>query len=151
MELSTDSAIVKKAILKVKNLAFEDGVNEDNWTPKIHSTSVWLLIKDEGSMVGLCNIRIVQATMIEIHPYAMPDKCRKWKGIVKSILSWIYDNKKINKVIALIGVNHKTTYKAALKIGFKKEGLIKESYLKDGKLHDQHLIGLTRREIGEII
>lgn len=151
VSISNDKDEIKEIVLKVSHLAFEDGVNTDNWTPEISQGVLWLIIKEQLKSIAVCKIRIVQASMIEIHPYAIAEKCKKWKSIVLSILKWIYSNEKINKVIGLIGVNHELTYRLALKIGFKNEGLIKKSYLKNGELLDQHLIGLTRIEIGEII
>lgn len=137
--------------MKVKRLAFEDGTDFNKWQPRIGENYLWLLVKQGGEIIAVCKMGIIQASMVDMHPYAMPGKCNKWKSIVKCILRWVYANKKINKVISFIGTNHITTYNLALKIGFNNEGLIKKSYLKDGKLHDQFIVGLTRNEIGAII
>jgi RimJ/RimL family protein N-acetyltransferase len=150
-EVLSNPKEIKSLVLKVSQLAFEDGVNADNWTPKAFGNNCWLAIKEEGEIFGLAAFRAIQAHTVEIHMYAMPNKCNKWKSIVKSVLEWLYSKENINKVIALVGVNHKTTYKLLKKIGFTQEGLIKESYLKDGKFHDQYVMGLTRKDIGRLI
>lgn len=135
----------------VKDLAFEDGIDIEKWQPRVDLSCVWVVVLDRGEPIAICKMGIIQATMVDFHPYALPDKCRKWKSIVKCLLTWIYSNQRINKVISFIGTNHITTYKLALKLGFKNEGLIKKSYLKNGNLHDQHVVGLTREEIGRLI
>ncbi len=134
-----------------KDLAFEDGVDIESWMPVVGFGSAWLAVKDNGMIVGVCKIRVMQASSLEFHPYISAKKCLQWQSIVKCMFRWFYENKKINKIISFIGVNHKTTYRAALRIGFKEEGLIEKSYLKNGKLLDQHIVGLTRERIGEII
>ncbi|MGB0945011.1 MAG: hypothetical protein ACPGUE_21595 [Marinomonas sp.] len=149
-EVSKDERLIRKQLKKVAKIALEDGFNLNKWKLIDDKNIVWLTVKDETGIVAICKIRVLQASMIDIHPYALPNQCNKWKTIVKCLLRWVYSNKKINKVIAFIGINHKTTYILALKIGFNDEGLIKQSYLKDGKLHDQHVVGLTRKEIGDL-
>lgn len=138
-------------MLTVENIAVEDGISMKDWTPTITGKIVWLIVTDNDRVVGICKIGMIQLSMFDFHPYAIGKVCNKWQSIVKCFLKWIYENGKINKVIALIGVNHKTTYRMALKSGFKKEGLITKSYIKDGAVHDQYLMGLTRDEIGELI
>jgi len=137
--------------MQTKDLAFEDGVDLDKWRPIIGGSTVWLLVKDKGEVMAICKLGVIQVSMIDFHPYVMPGKCRRWKSIVKCLLIWIYSNKRINKVISFIGTNHTTTYNLALKTGFNDEGLIKKSYLKNGELHDQHIVGLTREQIGDLI
>ena len=151
VSMSDNKEEIKNILLKVSHLAFEDGTNIDEWQPEINSNTVWAMVSEDDQNIAICKIRIVQNSMIEIHPYAIKEKAKKWKSIVMALLSWIYKNERINKVIALIGVNHDLTYRLSLKIGFKSEGLIKNSYLKNGQLLDQHLIGITRQEIGELI
>jgi len=149
--ITRDTELIKSMMMDVGHLAFEDGANKVDWNPEMGMGNGWLLIECKATPVALCKIRIVQARTIEIHPYAMPGHSSKWRNIVECILKWIYDSEKVEKVIAFVGVCHRLTYKLALKIGFQDEGLSRKSYFKNGEMLDQHLIGITRQEIGEIL
>lgn len=111
----------------------------------------FLVLEDEKGEAGFCLIKPWGAYAVEIHPYALPKRCKKWKSIIKYTLKWIYDTKKIQKVLAFVGTSHSFTYKQALRLGFDDEGLIKKSYFKNGRLEDQHVIGISRDKIKEVI
>ena len=55
---------------------------------------------------------------------------------------------KIAKINVTIPENQVKVINFAKKVGFKKEGLNRDSYLKDGKLYGQQNLGITRKEIG---
>ena len=54
------------------------------------------------------------------------------------------------KVIVFIPIINKNVKMFALRIGFKEEGLNRQSYIKNGDIIDQWLMGMTQKEIKEI-
>lgn len=51
-----------------------------------------------------------------------------------------------HKLSVVIPVQHKDTYHFTKKFGFKDEGVNRKSFMRDGVLHDQYMLGITRKE-----
>lgn len=55
--------------------------------------------------------------------------------------------KELIKINAKIPVIYKDVYWFAKKCGMQDEGIDRKSYQKHGKIHDRHILGITREEI----
>jgi RimJ/RimL family protein N-acetyltransferase len=73
--------------------------------------------------------------------------------MIKAFLEWFLTNSKedANKVNVKIPTFNKVGKNMALKIGFKEEGIDRQSYQRDGKFYDQYLLGITKNEIKEVL
>jgi RimJ/RimL family protein N-acetyltransferase len=99
------------------------------------------------------NCVAVNGVTVLIHPHVLPEVRSKYaRESCLAALKWIYDNApKYVKITALIPVIHKNVKLFAKRIGFKEEGINRKSYLKDGKVIDQWLLGITRSELGDVL
>jgi len=62
----------------------------------------------------------------------------------KQAITWGFQNTQYMKIIGMIPEYNKLAINLAKRIGFEQEGIIKKSFLKNHKLHDQVLLGLTK-------
>ena len=69
------------------------------------------------------------------------DKAMEFGSLAKK---WVWDNTEAQKIEVTIPVIYQDVLKFIQKQGFKLEGLSKNSYLKNDKLHDQVYLGLER-------
>ncbi len=128
----------------------EDGQEPDNFQPDfIHHC--WLKIVSSGVVIALWQFKPVNKITLDVHPYVLPafrGKVGKAAGIEH--LKWIYDHgPQYQKLVASIPVIYKHVKIYANMLGYKDEGLNRCSYLKNDKVHDQWILGITRNEISE--
>ena len=87
--------------------------------------------------------------MYEIHtaPFDLEYK-GKVAIIGKMALEWGFKNMpRLQKLISYVPKHNRLASILARKVGMKLEGIIKESFLFDGKMEDQELYGITRGEV----
>ena len=105
----------------------------------------WIGVVDDDHLQGLFLLVSQNSISIEIHTCLLPT-LRGNKAIEagKLILDLIF--KKYEKVISWVPENNRKAKLMALRLGFEIEGINRASFLKNGKLHDQFLVGLTKGE-----
>lgn len=148
-ELTRDMGLIKNLIYQVWDLFAEDDIKE--FEPYAGYGVGWLIVTEDGDIIGFCKLVIRQVKTVEIHPYCMPDHRARCRELGKSILEWCYNNHTIEKVVGYIGVCHRSLYNTAKKIGFRDEGVNRKAYWKNGEMLDQWCVGITRKEIEAIL
>ena len=103
---------------------------------------VYLLSEDGDGLVMVIPRNSVEA---EVHIAVLPEARHRAFYYGKKALDWIFEQN-VHKVTAMIPQTNQQVYKYCLKLGFQQEGVNRMSFLKDGKLQDQWLIGLTKEE-----
>lgn len=131
---------------EIWDLASSDGVEKDEFIPRIDPFSMWLIAKTDR-ICGIILIEIENTASIKIHPYAK-DK-GKWFYMMKSFIQWFMDNSSdtVRKINAKFPVYAENARRLLIKIGFKDEGIDRASFLKHGELFDQYILGITKDEI----
>lgn len=114
----------------------------------------WLLMSTEkGEIVGLYNIHGVTAVTAEIHAQVLPEYRKQYSrecGV--EVLRWLYEFcPGYLKYIANIPTIYDNVKNYTLTFGFMVEGVNRMSYLKNGILCDQWMLGITREEIGAFL
>lgn len=125
----------------------EDGQTPAEYVPDVQ-TACWLTVYDDSKLVGLYILRRVNAITAEIHPMVLP-KYRKQYSIAasKAVIGWFWEKAPwCRKIIGWVPTLYPNVRKHGEAIGFQIEGTNVQSYLKDGEVHDQWLLGLTRGE-----
>jgi len=69
------------------------------------------------------------------------------KAARKAAIQFFNDNPTIQKLIGFTPVNLRQAIAFSRMVGFKKEGILTKSFLKDGELHDQYISGLSKEEV----
>jgi len=125
----------------------EDGMTQDEYVPDVHTTC-WLSVYNDNKFVGMCIVRRINAITAEVHPMILP-KYRKEYSIAagKAFIEWIWENVTwCKKLIGWIPTLYPNVKKYGEALGFELEGTNVQSYLKDGEVYDQWLVGLMRGE-----
>lgn len=148
-----DMRLVKEIMVKkeIWERIKEDGLNKEDYEPD--ENDGWLIFKVENKIAGICQMEVENSVTVNIHP-ALLKEYRPFYGrlAVKLFLKWMSacSFRKIQKVIATIPTCYPIVKNCALRLGFKVEGINRKSILKDGKLHDQWNLGMTRNEMEAI-
>jgi len=131
----------------------EDGQNPDDFNPNCDD-DCWLLIDDRSELVGLYNLHASNSTTLMMHAQIMTDKRQEYSDRAGlEVWKWILNNcpnnyQKFNAMIPTIYPNVKNY---ADRMFMVLEGLNRKSYLKNGNICDQWMMGVTRDEIKEFL
>lgn len=125
----------------------EDGV--DTFLPDVINEN-WVTLFDGDDCVGMYRVHQLNSISHQIHAFILPEHRERWaKESGRVILKWCLDNLEFNKLIAEIPDKYINVYKFTKGMGFKDEGINRQSFLKDGKIWDTYRLGQTRKEIKE--
>ena len=126
----------------------EDGQDQDNYAPDVYG-DCWLEMEADGNLVGLYQLQKRNRVLVEIHAQVLPEYRKEYsKATGQAALAWIVENlPECQKIIAWVPVIYQNVIDFTVGQGFTIEGLNRKSYFKNGKLHDQKLLGITRNEV----
>jgi len=112
--------------------------------------NVWLAML-VPEIVGIYQIERINGITAQIHANVLPEYRKRYsKDTGWAALGWVMDNlPEIHKLIAVIPVIYPNVRDFTCSFGFVEEGLNRQSYQKNGAIHDQWILGITRPEIGE--
>lgn len=150
VERTFDTEIIRSIMTRddIWSTVAEDGQHKEgfNSDPVV---DCWLLIKSNGEIVGLYKLHTENCVTLQIHAQVLPEHRKAYSNDTgTSVLQWIYDNaEEYKKVIACVPVIYRNVKDFTCSFGFLVEGTNRKSYLKDGELHDQWNLGITRDEI----
>ena len=130
----------------------EDGaVPAQDWIPNLH-LSIWLLAYElDGNEIDPWGLfAFVPETRIvwRFHPAIPSDKWGNKKNIEagKLALQWVWKHSEARKLVGKAPALYPDLLKWAQRIGMSREGVQRKSYLKNGELHDQYYMGISRPE-----
>lgn len=119
----------------------------ENYQPTLHDDSRWYIISHNGQVAGAFWMRRVNAVTWEAHANVRPKFWGNKSGtaMCQLALDEMIRDTGAKKIISLIPDSSPAVQRMAEAIGFKREGVQKKSWLKNGKLYDQIHYGITRK------
>jgi RimJ/RimL family protein N-acetyltransferase len=115
--------------------------------PMVIDENLMYLINENKT--GVVRLDPLNGVCCVAHIALMPEAWGTGTAFVKDVIRWCCYNTRILKAIAIIPKYNRLAIALVKKCGFKQEGIIKRSFLKRFKLHDQILFGITKREFLE--
>lgn len=156
IERTHDLNLIKEAAFNEKIIVdlLEDGQTKDDCEFDVFSDCYLAVKLLSGELVGVYILKPISKTVVDIHPMILP---RYRKGYcnksLKCVFKWFLENctDSVKKIVAQFPVTSKNIERFAIQNGFKKEGVNRLSFMKNGELVDQTMIGITRKEIEEVL
>ena len=151
-----NAALVKEISTHEKlwdSLTEDDAIAREDYEPDMDSW-IWLACTTENEdgtskLNGLVGLHPMSDTLWQAHALFRPE-CwgdKRNKKLGRMALDWLFkNNPRIHKIIGIIPELSKETLSFSAKIGMKREGVLKKSYLKNGELHDQYIVSLNRED-----
>lgn len=130
-------------------------ISEDDYDPAdfhVDLNECWLMVGDDVEVMGLYNLHPINGITLQIHPMILKEfrgKAAYESG--KLALKWVVENTAYEKVFCYIPTIYRNVILFAMRCGMVKEGINRRSWLKNGKIHDMVLLGITRQEIEAMI
>lgn len=149
MELSPcEDMDLIKSILMDKAIyphIIDDGCDEIH--PKYSETMIWLVITENSQVCGAFMVHQHNRATWEIHTCLLPI-CwgKKAQKAAKLMSSWFFNQPFNLKLITHVPEMNKTAHMFSLRSGMMLEGVNRKSFLKDGILYDQYVLGMTKED-----
>lgn len=133
---------------EIFNRIAEDGVRKASF----NKYSVYLLVRKDDKPIGVFILNSLSSISAQIH-YALVEKYRGYGVIgMRKVYEWcLFNLPSLNKMVAEVATKYDDVYRFCKLVGFSDEGLNRQAFLKDGKIWDQHRVGITRNEIIEFL
>jgi len=139
-----DPAIISRI---VNNTKVSDWVSDDHspqpHLPVIHPSIIYLVDETE---CGVIRIDPMNCISCYVHIATTPKMWGSGHKFVKEAIEWGFKNTKYLKVVAYVPSFNDHTLKLVQDVGFRQEGICRKSFLKNWKLHDQIIFGLSKGE-----
>lgn len=138
--------LIRSIILESWDYQAEDGMKEEDYQPAMGVAGVhWLGLLKDGEVVGVVLVQPMTATVAFGHiayRRAQFGKREENVAMAKAALEWIWKNTKYDKLQAITASPVVVAFDQ--RIGFKREGVLRKSWRKNGELLDQTILGLSR-------
>ena len=122
----------------------DDGAQEPN--PVDAKALYWLLVSDEEP-AGVFLLHPHNLVCYEVHTCLLP---RVWgeQAVHATQLcrAWMFEHTRCQKIVTNVPQKNLLALRFAKRCGMTQEGINRKSYLKDGELQDQYVLGLTKQE-----
>ena len=106
------------------------------------NNKLWLKAGDHGVLMG------DQRNLVtyEVHVALLPGARGQAVDICIGAMRWMFSNTKAQRLNASIPEYNKLALRLASKVGMELMGINKKSFLKNGKLFNQYLYGISKGE-----
>lgn len=110
-----------------------------------HPGYYFLVARDGEEVLGLFMVHQHNGVMFEIHTCLLPSAWgERALEAGRAVLRWVFDNTPCEKLITFVPKYNRLAKKFALACGLVEEGVVSSSYKKNGRLLDQHLLGIEK-------
>lgn len=143
-----DVALLKGVITHVaiyEECADDFSPSRQEFEPVMHPSVLYLVVRDHGVLQGLFFFHPINAITYEVHTCLLPH-C--WghaaRLIAREMLKWLWANTAIYRLITSVPDYNRKASIFARAAGMKEYGRNPESFMKEGKLRDLILLGISK-------
>jgi len=124
----------------------EDGTGPlETFNPDVIDT-IWVALIDDETIIGFMIAEQVSKAVLSVHVAIRSDEWGNSKRNVelgKQAIALLLSAETIHKVVAQIPVEDQHVLRYAQRVGLRREGINRESFLRKGKLLDQYYMGMV--------
>lgn len=122
----------------------DDGVKEP--APVDHASLYWMLVTNPD-VAGVFLLHPHNTATYEVHTCLLPVIWgAQAKEAAQLCRAWMFTHTPCQKLITHVPAYNAVALRFARQCGFTVEGLNRKSFLRNGVLLDQHVLGLTKEE-----
>ena len=148
-ERTTDVALIGKILTHplIWPWVTDDGAPDpEAFQPPEPGEHVWfILVWDEAELLGLFLFHSQNTATWEVHTCLLPKAWgKRARKAAEEMLKWVWEETDWQRIVTNVPDNNRLALSYALKVGMTEYGLNPKSWLKNGELLDQHLLGISR-------
>lgn len=124
----------------------DDGCPPATEFEPLEHPGVWyVLVRDEGRPLGLFVFVPQNSVCWEVHTCLLPWAWGRPAAIAAAEMArWIWEHTPCRRIVTSVAAYNRLALRFAERAGMTEYGRNPASWLKDGKLHDQVLLGMSR-------
>ena len=111
-----------------------------------HEAMHWMLV-DDGAPAGVFLVHAHNTVCYEMHTCLLP---RTWgqqaKDAAQMLLRWAFEDTDCQKMITTVPAYNRPALRFAKAGGMSQEGINRASFMRNGELIDQIMLGITKQE-----
>ena len=120
-------------------------ISEDGMTDVPMPEGVLYLCGYVPELIGCFILHKQGAITLECHVQVLPEYRKDYaEQFGHAVIDWAWENTGAQKIVAQVPFLYPNVRDFALKMGFKVEGMNRESYLKNGEIYDQWYLGIIK-------
>lgn len=147
-ERSEDWELIKKIIRhpKIYSAVSDDFCPPaDQWEPIQHEDAWYVIARDGDETLGLWALFPENGACWKVHTCLLPEAYGERAAIaVREFSAWLWANTKCLRVITDVPAYNRLALRFALNAGLTQFGINPKSYMKNGKLHDIIMLGISK-------
>lgn len=132
------------AVARIINHPEVFGWITDDLSPEVYEPNPQALYIINEEATGVIRVDPFNGVTCQVHTSAMPQLWGNTRKFVKDAIAWGWENTRYSKIISLVPDFNPAAAMLCKRCGFQQEGTIKKSFLKNFKLYDQALYGLSK-------
>ena len=122
----------------------DDGVKD--CAPVDHEGLHWMLVSD-GEPLGAFLVHALNSYCYEMHTCLLP---RAWGAVAaraaQMLLEWAFEHTDCEKMVTNVPAYNRAALRFAKAGGMTQEGINRASFMRNGVLVDQIMLGITKKE-----
>lgn len=125
----------------------DDGTPDD-WAPTDHDGFYWMLVTlDDGRPGGVFLVHALTSFCREMHTCLLPTMWgRESAGAAQMLLDWAFCETDCQKMVTNVPAYNRLALRFAKAGGMMQEGINRASFMRNGMLIDQIMLGITKQE-----
>lgn len=148
-EIASDMELVREIMThpKVWPYITDDGSPAaEDFAPTVHHAVIYLTCTDGEDLLGMWMFLKRNAVTLEVHTCLLPGHgFTRARTAARGAAEWVWANcPRIQRITTSVPRGNRLALKFALDVGMDRFGTDPNSFLKDGILQDQTLLGLSR-------
>lgn len=109
-----------------------------------------LVVRDDDTLVGVTNLHSIHAQCCRAELGYVLDRRRWGRGYnheaLTRIIDWAFAELGLHRLEAELDPRNEASARAVERLGFVREGLLRERWIVDGEISDSLMVGLLRSE-----
>jgi Acetyltransferase (GNAT) domain len=147
-ERTYDMALVRQVMThpRVWPWISDDGSGApEDFSPVDHPAILYLLCRDGKELLGLWMFVQQSAARLEVHTCLLPGHgFRRGREAAREAAEWIWANTRCHRICTRVPIRNRIAWKFAESAGMTEFGREPKSFLKNGILQDEILLGMSR-------
>lgn len=115
------------------------------WVPQTDNPQIhYLVVHDDGCVLGLYITHPINVALWEVHHAILPSAFKRTNEIGEAFERWLWENTPAQTAVGFTPAFNRPALKYAKRHGMEPTGILRNSYLKSGRLHDIHIFQKNR-------
>jgi RimJ/RimL family protein N-acetyltransferase len=150
IERTHDMELVRSIITHPKiypHVTDDESPKVEDFKPIDSELIIHALVKDDDEVLGIWTLTPNNAATCEIHTCLLPNAWGyRGKQAAKIMLTWVWDNTSFVRIITNVPDSNRLALMFAKSVGMEQFGVNTKSFLKNGTLEDQIMLGISKGE-----